>query len=80
MLRGAIRGGEGMVANTRVSISPLGKPDDAQVIRRYYQEDALLDGLARQETEQIWQYPYDRPHCYLLNKSRSIPRHVSRDR
>jgi hypothetical protein len=25
-----------------------------------------LDGLARQEREQIWQYPYDRPHCYLL--------------
>ena len=66
MLRGAIQGGQGMIANTRMSLSPVGKPADAQVIQRYYQEDAWLDGLARREKEQIWQYPYDRPHCYLL--------------
>jgi DUF1680 family protein len=66
MLRGAIQGGQGMVANTRVSMSPVGKPADAQVIQRYYQEDGWLSGLANREKEQIWQYPYDRPHCYLL--------------
>ncbi len=66
MLRGAIQGGQGMVANTRVCTSPLGKPEDAQVIQRYYQEDGWMAGLARQEKEQVWQYPYDRPHCYLL--------------
>ena len=66
MLRGAIQGGQGMVANTRVSLSPVGKPADAQVIQRYYQEDAWLNGLAKREIEQVWQYPYDRPHCYLL--------------
>lgn len=66
MLRGAIQGGQGMVANTRMCTSPLGKPADAQVIQRYYQEDGWLDGLAKQEKEQVWQYPYDRPHCYLL--------------
>jgi DUF1680 family protein len=66
MLRGAIQGGQGMIANTRVSLSPMGKPADAQVIQRYYQEDAWLAGLAKKEKEQIWQYPYDRPHCYLL--------------
>ncbi len=66
MLRGAIQGGQGMVANTRVGMSPVGKPADAQVIQRYYQEDAWLKGLARREKEQVWQYPYDRPHCYLL--------------
>ena len=66
MLRGAIQGGQGMIANTRVSLSPVGKPADAQVIQRYYQEDAWLAGLAKKEKEQIWQYPYDRPHCYLL--------------
>src|ERR1019366_7505983 len=66
MLRGAIQGGQGMVANTRVSLSPIGKPADAQVIQRYYQEDAWLNGLAKREKEQVWQYPYDRPHCYLL--------------
>jgi len=66
MLRGAIQGGQGMVANTRMGTSPLGKPADAQVIQRYYQEDAWLRGLAQREKEQVWQYPYDRPHCYLL--------------
>lgn len=66
MLRGAIQGGQGMIANTRVSLSPIGKPADAQVIQRYYQETAWLAGLARREKEQVWQYPYDRPHCYLL--------------
>jgi DUF1680 family protein len=66
MLRGAIQGGQGMVANTRVGTSPVGKPADAQVIQRYYQENAWLNGLARHEKEQVWQYPYDRPHCYLL--------------
>lgn len=66
MLRGAIQGGQGMVANTRMGTSPMGKPADAQVIQRYYQEDAWLQGLAKREKEQVWQYPYDRPHCYLL--------------
>jgi uncharacterized protein len=66
MLRGAIQGGQGMIANTRVATSPVGKPADAQVIQQYYQEDAWLKGLARREKDQVWQYPYDRPHCYLL--------------
>lgn len=66
MLRGVIQGGQGMVANTRVARSPVGKPADAQVIQRYYQEDAWLKGLAQREEKQVWQYPYDRPHCYLL--------------
>lgn len=66
LLRGAVQGAQGMVANTRVAMSPVGKPEDVQVIQRYFQETAWLEGLARREPEQIWQYPYDRPHCYLL--------------
>ncbi|MGB8258775.1 MAG: beta-L-arabinofuranosidase domain-containing protein, partial [Terracidiphilus sp.] len=66
MLRGSVQGGQGMVANTRVALSRVGKPADVQVIQRYYQEDAWLHGLANREREQVWQYPYDRPHCYLL--------------
>jgi uncharacterized protein len=66
MLRGAIQGGQGMIANTRVAVSPVGKPADVQVIQRYYQENAWLDGLAKKDPSQIWEYPYDRPHCYLL--------------
>jgi hypothetical protein len=66
MERGATQGGQGMIANTRVALSPAGRPADAQVIQRYYQDEAFLAGLARREPEQIWQYPNDRPHCYLL--------------
>ena len=40
--------------------------EDTQVIQHYFQENFWLEHLARQEQEAIWQYPYDRPHCYLL--------------
>ncbi|TCK73465.1 DUF1680 family protein [Acidipila rosea] len=66
LLRGAVQGGQGMIANTRVSLSPVGKHADVQVIQRYFEEPAFLAGTAAKEDKQIWQYPYDRPHCYLL--------------
>jgi len=66
LLRGAVQGGQGMIANTRVYFTPAGKSEDMQVIQRYYLEDKWLAQLARGEKEAIWQYPYDRPHCYLL--------------
>jgi len=43
-----------------------GKPEDIQVIQRYYQEDYWLEGLAAHKTDVVWQYPYDRPHNYLI--------------
>jgi DUF1680 family protein len=66
LLRGAVQGGQGMIANTRMYFTPAGKPEDMQVIQRYYLEDKWLEQLARHEKEAVWQYPYDRPHCYLL--------------
>lgn len=66
LLRGAVQGGQGMIANTRMYFTPAGRPEDMQVIQRYYLEDKWLAALARGEKEAIWQYPYDRPHCYLL--------------
>jgi hypothetical protein len=66
LLRGAVQGGQGMIANTRMCISPVGKPLDAQVIQQYFQENYWLEHLARLQEEAVWQYPYDRPHCYLL--------------
>lgn len=66
LLRGAVQGGQGMIANTRVSLSPAGNPADVQVIQRYFEEPAFLEGVAAKQEKQIWQYPYDRPHCYLL--------------
>lgn len=66
LLRGTAQGVQGMVANTRVYLSPIGKPSDIQVIQRYFQENYWLDGLARHDETMVWQYPYDRPHNYLL--------------
>lgn len=66
LLRFATQGGQGMVANTRLYFTPVGKPADIQVIQRYFQENYWMDHLAAREDRAIWQYPYDRPHCYLL--------------
>src|SRR5271157_5355430 len=66
LLRFAVQGGQGMIANTRMYFTPVGKPADIQVIQRYFQENYWLEQLQGREYEAIWQYPYDRPHCYLL--------------
>jgi DUF1680 family protein len=66
LLRGAAQGVQGMIANTRMSFTPAGKPEDLQVVQRYFQENYWLEGLARREELMVWQYPYDRPHCYLI--------------
>lgn len=66
LMRGAVQGGQGMIANTRTYLTPIGKPADIQVIQRYFLERRWLSALASLDKEQIWQYPYNRPHCYLL--------------
>ena len=66
LLRRAGQGVQGMIANTRTYFTPIGKPQDLQVIQRYFQENYWLEGLARRDPAAIWQYPYDHPHCYLL--------------
>ncbi len=66
LMRAAVQGGQGMIANTRLYFTPVGKPQDIQVIQRYFLEQSWLQALSGQDKGQIWQYPYDRPHCYLL--------------
>lgn len=66
MMRGGTQGVQGMIANTRMFFTPVGKPEDVQVIQRYYQENYWLDGLAAHSKDVVWQYPYDRPHNYLI--------------
>jgi DUF1680 family protein len=66
LLRGAIQGVQGMIANTRMYFTPVGKPEDLQVVQRYFQENYWLAQLAKREEAAIWEYPYDRPHCYLI--------------
>ena len=60
LLRFAVQGGQGMIANTRMYFTPVGKPADIQVIQRYFQENYWMDQLAAREERAIWQYPYDR--------------------
>lgn len=66
LLRRCNQGGQGMVANTRMYFTPVGRPADIQVTQRYFQENYWIDDLTSRKPEAIWQYPYDRPHCYLL--------------
>jgi hypothetical protein len=66
LMRGAVQGGQGMIANTRTYLTPVGKPADIQVIQRYFLEKGWLSALASLDKGQIWQYPYNRAHCYLL--------------
>ena len=65
-MRGGTQGIQGMVANTRMYFTPAGKAEDIQVIQRYYQENYWLEGLAAHNKDLVWQYPYDRPHNYLI--------------
>ena len=66
LLRRGGQGVQGMIANTRTYFTPVGKPEDLQVIQRYFQENYWLNGLAARDPEAIWKYPYDHPHCYLI--------------
>jgi hypothetical protein len=66
IMRGSIQGVQGMIANTRMYFTPVGKPEDLQVVQRYFQENYWLSGLAAHDKTSIWQYPYDRPHNYLI--------------
>ena len=66
LLRKAGLGPQGMIANTRIYFTPVGKPEDLQVIQRYFQENYWLEDLSKRKEESIWQYPYDRPHCYQV--------------
>ncbi len=66
LLRGATQGVQGMIANTRMYHTPSGRPEDIQTVQRYFQENYWLARLAGRDEAAIWQYPYDRPHCYLI--------------
>jgi DUF1680 family protein len=55
---------QGMISSTLMYLSPLGKPDDLNVILNYYQEDWWLEQLLAGDDRAI----YDRPesHCYEI--------------
>ena len=55
-----------MVANSGVYLSPVGTSADVSVLQRYFQENFWLEDLAQRRPEAVFEYPYDRPHAYLL--------------
>lgn len=66
MMRGGTQGVQGMIASTRMYFTPVGRPEDIHTIQRYYQENYWLEELAAHNPNAVWQYPYDRPHNYLI--------------
>ena len=66
LMRRGGQGVQGMIPSTRVYFTPVGEPEDLQVIQRYYQENYWMEQLARRDPQAIWQYPYDHPHNYLI--------------
>lgn len=66
LLRRGGQGTQGLIPNTRMYFTPVGKAADIQVVQRYFQENYWLNELAQRDPEAIWRYPYDRPHCYLI--------------
>jgi DUF1680 family protein len=58
---------QGMVANSRTYLNtPIGKPEDIQVLQRYFQVNFWLDQLIARNPAALWQYPYERVHSYLV--------------
>jgi len=72
LLRRGGQGVQGQIANTRMYFTPAGKPQDLQVVQRYFQENYWLKQLAARDPEAIWKYPYDHPHCYLITSLEPI--------
>ena len=66
MLRRPKQGVQGIIPMTRTYFTPVGKPEDIQVVQRYFQENYWMEGMAKRDPEVIWHYPYDRPHNYLV--------------
>jgi uncharacterized protein len=66
LLRRAGVGNLGSLASTRMYFTPVGKPQDIQVVQQYFQENYWMEQLAKREEKAIWLYPYDRPHNYLI--------------
>ncbi len=66
LLRRAGQGSQGIIPSTRMYFTPVGKPEDIQVVQQYFQENYWMKQLAERDEKAIWLYPYDRPHNYLI--------------
>ncbi|MDR1779759.1 MAG: glycoside hydrolase family 127 protein, partial [Tannerella sp.] len=68
MLLHASFGIQGLIPNTRLYVeTDYGKPDDIQAVQRYMQLNHWLEQLAQADPKAINEFPYDRPHSYMVN-------------
>ena len=49
MLRRAGQGSQGIIPSTRMYFTPVGKPEDIQVVQRYFQENYWMKQLAERD-------------------------------
>ena len=66
MLKRCKQGIQGMVPLTLTFFTPVGTPDDIYTAQRYFQLNHWMQDLAAHRPEAIYQFPYDRPHNYLV--------------
>lgn len=59
-------GFQGILANTRLGDSPVGRAEDLDVAIKYYQEDWWLDQLIHDDHRAIYAHPGNHPHSTLL--------------
>ena len=59
-------GFQGILANTRLYDSPVGKTDDMEIAEAYYKEDWWLDQLIADDHRAIYNHPGNHPHSTLL--------------
>ena len=57
-------GCQGMIANTRMYFTSMGRKRDLEVLQQYYQEDWWLDQLIVKDERAIYQRPA--AHCYEI--------------
>jgi DUF1680 family protein len=68
MLLHASFGVQGLIPSTRLYVdTPVGTPADIQVVQRYLLLNHWLKHLAEHDDKAICEFPYDRPHSYLVN-------------
>lgn len=56
----------GLPGGPLVYHTPVGRPEDLTVTRRFYDQDYWMDALTRRVPESFSHYPGERPHCYAL--------------
>ena len=66
MLKRCKQGVQGTIPMTRTYFSPVGRPEDIYTTQRYFQLDHWMEDLAKRDPKAIYQFPYDRPHNYLI--------------